>query len=410
MSMVDKEKLARLAQALDDRADDKVAKESERAVQAEADLQAHSNETRNMLGGKSLKYLTQAEYDILSEEEKNNEQVIYYIIDLEDRTHDHYNKNILDMLDDNFVKNLGKGQLLETHIPGDEGWYRVASVQENGTGLISIRCEEHGDYMVMIGNGIQDEPNMMQLGMNSLGTRRNNKIRVVHNPNALEAYLELHYEYSENESCIKMQIIGESEWKLQEPTLTDTVDESVYSVKEMTLVPGKIVGEFEGVIESCHRLNEARSITVGNSTKLFDGTEDVSFTLSELGAAPRKYDALTTNNKVVVDAINELDADLDVVETALAGYKLWVGTTEELLAIEERDPMTLYFEIADTLDNAMINDNIVVDGIATTEIFDETIPAYNGEESQDIILTSPAGNKFKLVVDDYGNLSTIPMD
>ena len=64
MSMVDKEKLARLAQALDDRADVKVANEAERAAQAEADIQAHSNATRDMLGGKSLKYLTQAEYDL----------------------------------------------------------------------------------------------------------------------------------------------------------------------------------------------------------------------------------------------------------------------------------------------------------------------------------------------------------
>ena len=145
MSMVDKEKLARLAQALDDRADVKVAKEAERAAQAEAGIQAHSDETRNMLGGKSLKYLTQAEYDILSEEEKNNENIIYYITDLEDKRHDHYNKEVLDLLNEEFVKNLGKGQLLETVIPGEEGWYRVASVMENGTVLISIRCEQHGD-------------------------------------------------------------------------------------------------------------------------------------------------------------------------------------------------------------------------------------------------------------------------
>ena len=38
MSMVDKEKLARLAHALDDRADEKVANEAQRAAQAEADI------------------------------------------------------------------------------------------------------------------------------------------------------------------------------------------------------------------------------------------------------------------------------------------------------------------------------------------------------------------------------------
>ena len=412
MSMVDKEKLARLAQALDDRADAKVENESKRAMQAEAELVQYNDETREMLGGKSLKYLSQAEYDILSEEEKNDENVIYYITDIEDRTHDHYNKSVLDLLDDEFVKNLGKGQLLESEIPGAEGWYRVAHVNQNGTGLISIRCEEHGDYMVMIGNGIQDSPNMMQLGMNSVGTRRNNKIRVVHNPNALEAYLELHYSYSDHTSCVKLQVLGESEWKLQNPELISSVDNSVYSIKEMTLVPGKIVGEFEGVIERCNRLANARNIIVGNSTKVFDGTADISYTLNEIGAAPRSSENLTTENKIIVDAINELDSGLNVVEEALGGYKIWVGTTEELLAIEEKDPTTLYFEIGDDINHVEINGLDISTDIATTEIFDESVPAYSGEEepvNNDVILISASGYKFKLLVDDFGNLSTIPV-
>ena len=206
MSMVDKEKLARLAQALDDRADDKVAKEAERAAQAEAGIQAHANETRDMLGGKSLKYLTQAEYDVLSDEEKNNENVIYYITDLEDRTHDHYNKEVLDLIDDEFVKKLGKGQLLEMVIPAGAGWYRVAAANGSGAGLIDVQCG-HGEYIVMIGHGENHEPNMMQLGMCSVGSRRNNKIRLVYNPNAAEAYLELHYSEAAEVSNIKIQIL-----------------------------------------------------------------------------------------------------------------------------------------------------------------------------------------------------------
>lgn len=410
--MIDKDKLARLANALDDRADEKVLKEAQRAAEAEANIQAHSDETRNMLGGKTLKYLTQAEYDILSEEEKNDNNVIYYITDLKDRTHDHYNKEVLDVLDDEFINNIGKGQLLETHVPAAEGWYRVASVNANGTGLFSVRCEEHGDYMVMIGNGIQDEPNMMQLGMNSVGTRRNNVIRVVHNPNELEAYLELHYTLSENESCLKLQIIGESEWKLMEPVLTETVDETIYSIKELTLVPGKIVGEFQGLIEEAVRLAEPVQIMIGNVHKEFDGSSDIVFSLNEIGVTPKESEALNTEAKVVIDAINELDSEVALNTEALGGYKLWVGTTEELLAIEERDPMTLYFEISDSIAFTEINPEVEDAGIATTEIFDETLPAYEGNmnENQDVILTSPMGLKFKLIVDDFGNLSTIPVD
>lgn len=410
MSMVDKEKLARLAQALDDRADVKVANEAQRAAQAEADLQAHSNETRDMLGGKSLKYLTQAEYDVLSDEEKQDENVIYYITDLEDRTHDHYNKEVLDILDDEFVKNLGKGQLLEMVIPSDAGWYRVAAANGSGAALVDVQCG-HGEYIIMIGHGENHEPNMVQLGMCSMGGRRNNLVRVVHHVETHEAYLELRYEAGEEDSDVKIQILGESDWKLNDPVKTEAVDEAVYHIKEMELVPGKIVGEFNGVIEKASKLAEPVQVIIGNVRRDFDGTADIAFSLNEIGAAPRESEVLTTDAKVVVDAINELDADLGVVEQALGGYKIWVGTTEELNAIEERDPMTLYFEISDSVAYTDINENMA-EGIAIIPSFEEEIPAYSPEmdEPQDVILTSPSGFKFKLVVDDFGNLSTIPVE
>jgi hypothetical protein len=232
MSMVDKEKLARLAHALDDRADIKVAQEAERATQAEAEIQSHSNVTREMLGGKSLKYLTQAEYDVLSEEEKQDANVIYYITDLEDRTHDHYNKEVLDILDDEYIKNLGRGQLLEIVIPAEAGWYRVANANGSGAGLIDVQCG-HGEYIIMIGHGEQHEPNIMQLGMCSMVGRRNNKVRIVHHVETHEAYLELRYEAGEADADVKLQILGASDWILSDPVLIESIDETVYSVKEI---------------------------------------------------------------------------------------------------------------------------------------------------------------------------------
>lgn len=56
------------------------------------------DEVRNMLGGKSLVYLTQAEYDELSEEEKNDEDVVYCITDAADISHEHANQEFLDGL------------------------------------------------------------------------------------------------------------------------------------------------------------------------------------------------------------------------------------------------------------------------------------------------------------------------
>lgn len=410
MSMVDKEKLARLAQALDDRADDKVAQEAERAAQAEADIQAHSDATRDMLGGKSLKYLTQAEYDVLSDEEKQDENIIYYITDLEDRTHDHYNKEVLDLLDDEFIKNIGKGQLIEIVIPAEAGWYRVASANGSGAGLIDVQCG-HGEYIIMIGHGENHEPNMMQLGMCSMGGRRNNLVRIVHHVETHEAYLELRYEAGEADADVKLQILGESDWKLMDPVKTEEVDEAVYGIKEMELVPGKIVGDFNGVIEKANRLAEPVQFIIGNVRREFDGTSDIVFSLNEIGAAPRESEALNTENKVVVDAINELDAEIAEATEALGGYKIWVGNTEELNAIEERDPMTLYFEISDSVTYTEINPEVGNEGIATTEIYDEAVPAYDPVvENQYVILTSPAGFKFKLMVDDFGNLYTEPVE
>lgn len=412
MSMVDKEKLARLAHALDDRADEKVASEAQRAAQAEAEIQAHSNETREMLGGKTLKYLTQAEYDVLSEEEKNDGNVIYYITDLEDRTHDHYNKEVIDLIDEEFVRNLGRGQIIEAVIPAAAGWYRVASVNGNGAVLMNVRCG-HGEYIVMVGHGEDHNPSMLQLGMCSMQGRRNNKIRVVHHVETEEVHLELRYEEGAEDNDVIIQILGDSEWNLIEPVLTESVDETIYTIKEMELVPGKIVGDFVGIVESANKLAEPVQIIIGDVRREFDGTADIAFSLNELGAAPRESEVLTTDAKVVVDAINELDAGLGVVEEALNGYKIWVGTTEQLNAIVERDPMTLYFEISDSVAFTEINGEVGNEGIATTPVFDESIPAYSPEEEeevQDVILTSPSGYKFKLMVDDYGHLYTNPVE
>lgn len=92
---------------------------------------------------------------------------------------------------------------------------------------------------------------------------------------------------------------------------------------------------------------------------------------------------LNTEDKTIVGAINELDnnifdiaaktieldiykADKEDLKTldaiTLNGYSLWVGTTAELEAIEERDPNTLYFEIDDSTSEEVVQVDII-DGI-----------------------------------------------
>ena len=90
--------LTKLANALNSQIKDKVAIEEARAAASELDLQQNVDEIRNMLGGKSLVYLTQAEYDNLTDIEKNDENIIYCITDAENMNHEHLNKEFLDSL------------------------------------------------------------------------------------------------------------------------------------------------------------------------------------------------------------------------------------------------------------------------------------------------------------------------
>ena len=85
--LISTEKLARLAKALDNRI----------KVSAE-ELTELINDVKDMFGGRSLIYLSQLEYNALSEEEKEDETKSYFITDAEDLTHTHENKEFLDSL------------------------------------------------------------------------------------------------------------------------------------------------------------------------------------------------------------------------------------------------------------------------------------------------------------------------
>lgn len=98
--LTNKDNLEKLAQALDARSKafvkSSVAEESARAQGIEADLQEQIEETQDMFGGKAIRYVTQAEYNQLTDEQKNDPTVTYFIVDAEDLSHTHANKELLD--------------------------------------------------------------------------------------------------------------------------------------------------------------------------------------------------------------------------------------------------------------------------------------------------------------------------
>ena len=103
--------LNKLSKALDARYKELIDKEKSRALVEEQALQAEINATKDMLDGKSIRYVTQAEYDILTEEEKNNSEITYFIVDAVDLSHDHENKEFLDNL---AARNIAIGNKSQT--------------------------------------------------------------------------------------------------------------------------------------------------------------------------------------------------------------------------------------------------------------------------------------------------------
>ena len=89
--LIDLTGLSRLAEKLNEKSNEKMSN-------LETTLSTSIADVREMLGGKSLVYLTCAEYNLLSDEEKNDETKVYNLIDAEDTSHDHNNLEFLENL------------------------------------------------------------------------------------------------------------------------------------------------------------------------------------------------------------------------------------------------------------------------------------------------------------------------
>ena len=79
---------------------------AEQVAQIEANKNDITDIINNKLDGKSFKFLTQAEYDVLSESEKNNETIEYHITDAPENSHTHTNKEVLDKISEDIDGSL----------------------------------------------------------------------------------------------------------------------------------------------------------------------------------------------------------------------------------------------------------------------------------------------------------------
>ena len=241
--------LDKLSKALDARYKELIDEEKARAIAEEQALQSEIDITKEMFGGKSIKYVTQVEYDALTEEERNSDTVTYFITDAVDLSHEHENKEFLDNL---AARNIA------------------------------------------IGNKSQS---------------------------------------------------------------FDGVNDLVYSIEDIGAAPSE------------HNHDDMYYTETEIDGKIEDINETINNQVTEISASiANKADQSYVDEKLeVVDALT------------LNGYSLWVGTTEELEAITERDPNTLYFEIGDNTGEEVVQVDIVnsilqltVDKYQKTDMVDGT--------------------------------------
>jgi hypothetical protein len=144
-----------------------ITNEINRATEKENEILANTTskiaEVENMLGGKSLIYLTQAEYDALAEEEKNNESIMYIITDAEDITHEHDNLDFLNSLNETDYMQLGTDiETLKTN-KVDESEYnsKISELTTNINNEIDRATEKENELSAEITTEIERVEEML---------------------------------------------------------------------------------------------------------------------------------------------------------------------------------------------------------------------------------------------------------
>ena len=142
--LVTTDKLSKLAKALDDRA----------KISAE-ELEGLIKDVKEMLGGRSLVYVTQAEYEALSEEEKSSESIMYVITDMEQVYHVHENSD--------FLASLTEGNIHADSVNGYKIWVgtteELEAIEEKDPFTVYFEIEDEDVNKDNSKNGIvQIEP------------------------------------------------------------------------------------------------------------------------------------------------------------------------------------------------------------------------------------------------------------
>ena len=132
----------------------------------------------------------------------------------------------------------------------------------------------------------------------------------------------------------------------------------------------RLLEEFPSLtVENANKLTQGRTLTIGETGKVFDGSQDVFWSLNEIGAVSKgTISDLNTSNKTVVGAINELQnnkASVSYVNNAIENVTIEDAVTAVEL-IGNVEDVEFDFVTQEELEDALANlDDIDIEGMVT---------------------------------------------
>ena len=352
--------LDKLAKALNNRCKNLIDEEKARAIAEEQLLQTEINITKDMFGGKSIKYITQAEYDNLSEAEKNSDTVTYFITDAEDLSHEHENKEFLDNL---AARNISIGNKSQVFDGVNDLHYSISDI---GAAPAVHNHDDRYFTETEINTKISEINDNIDGHVADLNAAIAGKANIGHN----------HDDRYFTETEVTNKLAGKAD-------TGHTHDDMYYTETEIDGKISTLNNAINGKAPSTHT-HDDRYYT---ETEINGKIEDINETINSKEAALQSSITNLTNNKADLSYVN---GKLEVVDAIkLNGYSLWVGTTEELEAIETRDPYTLYFEIGDETGEEVVQVDIVN---GTLQLTADKYQKTNMLDGTEIVF--PSVNKF----------------
>ena len=331
---INKDQLDKLAKSLNSKSKAVVSEEEQRAQAAEQALQTEIETTRDMFGGKSIVYITQAEYDSLSEKEQNDNTKAYFITDAEDLSHKHNNKDLLD----NFgARNITIGNSSKTFDGSKNIFYTLSDIGAAESGHThddryyteSEVNTKLSDLQTEVSADIKAEENRAKAAETSLQTAIDGKADTSHGnhvPKTQTANNAIFLRCDNTWATVTPDNIGAAAASHgTHVTYSTTVPKANGTAtvgSEASVARGDHVHPAQtsvsGNAGTATALQNARTITIGNQSNSFDGTANISYSVADIGAAPASHNhdgRYYTEAEVDVKIGNlqsEIDSDVKV--------------------------------------------------------------------------------------------------